>query len=219
MTGEADELAAPVDTEWTETAILTEGWRCPVCGVENIPAAETCRVCRAAPQLGGVPDRAPEDNPTPATLWKVVPLAVSILVAGVFFARISPRATSWSEAVGVHGRLSEAGSSRVQSLRRGVVDLRMLATELQSSAARGEAPVPGFESELAYVRTRWMIYGDSDRFPGLGAQEAGLSRAFEDLSSATFLARSSPGDPKVAQSVADIIHRIEIIEESLQDVP
>lgn len=207
------------DVEWAETAILSAVWPCPVCGVENTPEALVCRVCRAAPLLGAHPDRAHEDSPAPATLWKVVPLTASILVAGVFFAGISPAATPWSQAVGVHGRYSAAGSSRVESLRRAVVDVRELATRLQGAIARGDTPPPVFESELAYVRARWAVYGDAAGFPGLRAEEQGLSRAFEDLSSATFQARNAPTDPMVARRVVDIIQRIKLIEESLQNVP
>lgn len=204
--------------DWAETALEFDGWECPVCGVQNATTAEACRVCRASTAHQAEP-RAEEDSPAPGLLRVVLPLTCAILLSAMFFSSMSPAATPWAQVTVVHGRLNQGGTSRVQALRLAVVDLRALALELQGDVARGKAPPTAYAPKLNYVRTRWQLYGDTERYPALHTEEAGVAEAFQDLSSTAFLAQSNPADPLIALSVADIIHRLQVIEDSLQNAP
>lgn len=204
--------------DWAETPLEVDAWACSVCGVQNDLAASACRVCRAS-TAANAGDRAEEDSPPPGVLRVVLPLTCAIILSAMFFAGISPAATPWAQVTVAHGRLNEGGTSRVQALRLAVVDLLVLAQELQSELARGRAPSAAYSPKLNYVRTRWQLYGDTDRYPSLHVEEAGVAEAFQDLSSTAFLAQSNPADPLIARSVADIIHRLQVIEDSLQNAP
>ena len=204
--------------DWAETPLEVNAWVCSICGVQNALDTTVCRVCRAS-TAPGAGDRADEDNPTPGLLRVVLPLTCAIVLSAIFFSGISPAATPWAQVTTVHGRLNEGGTSRVQALRLAVIDLRVLALELQGDLARGHAPPPAYSAKLGYVRSRWQLYGDTERYPALHTEEAGIAEAFQDLSSIAFLAQSSPADPLIAKSVADIIHRLQVIEDSLQHAP
>jgi hypothetical protein len=193
-------------------------WLCPVCTSTNDPERRVCRVCRADPAQGRTLQHADEDAPKLATLWKVIPLTASIVLAGMFFSAIAPASTPWAEVVSAHGRHVPIGSSRALAMAMTATDLKGLANELLSASIHGDPPPPAMASRIAYIRGRWKMYGDPDRVPGLSAAAEDLSRAFDDLSSAAFLASNQPGDPKTPQNVAEIITRIDRIQETLQDV-
>ena len=193
-------------------------WLCPVCASANSPEVNACRVCRADPAQGRNPQRAHEDTPHLSKLWKVVPLTAGILSTGLFFSSISPATTPWAEVGSAHGRQAEAPTSRHQAIKMTATDLKALAKELLSTSIHGDPPPTSIVSRIAYLRGRWKMYGDPDRIPGLEAAAEDLSRAFDDLSSASFLASNNQGDPHVADVVAEIITRIERIQETLNNV-
>jgi len=204
--------------DWAETPLEIDGWACAVCGVQNTLTADACRVCRAS-TAAAAGDRADEDSPTPGLLGVVLPLTCAIVLSAMFFSGMSPASTPWSQVTVAHGRLNEGGTSRAQGLRLAVVDLRALAQELQGDIARGRAPPAAYGAKLNYVRTRWQLYGDIERYPALHVEEEGVAEAFQDLSSTAFLAQSKPTDPLIARSVADILQRLQVIEDSLQNAP
>jgi hypothetical protein len=148
----------------------------------------------------------------------VVPLTAGILFVGLFFSSISPPSTPWAEAGSVRGRSSQAASSRAQAIKMTATDLKALAKELLATSIHGDPPPTAMVSRIAYLHGRWKMYGDPDRVPGMNAAAEDLSRAFDDLSSASFLASNNQGDPHVADVVAEIITRIERIQETLNDV-
>jgi hypothetical protein len=193
-------------------------WLCPVCTSTNETERQVCRVCRADPAKGRTAQYAEEDSPHGATLWKVIPLTASIVFAGMFFSAIAPASTPWAEAVSSHGRHVEAGSSRVLAMAMTATDLKALANELLTTSIHGDPPPTAVMSRIAYLNGRWKMYGDPDRVPSLTGPAQDLARAFDDLSSIAFLATNQPGDPHTPETVAEIITRLDRIQETLQDV-
>ncbi len=194
-------------------------WRCVVCTAENTDDHQVCRVCRGDPFQGSYPERAPEDTPPPVPAWRVYPSLVVILITGMLFADLSPAATPWAAAITSEGRPSAVGANRADTLRSAGTDLLALTEELRSSTARGVRPSPTYNSRLGYVRSRWQLYGDIERFPRLHAQETALAAGFEDLSSLAFLAAENPLDPRVARGLMTLTNQLQQVEESLSYAP
>lgn len=194
-------------------------WRCEVCTALNAGepvAVPECRVCRASPAEGGSPGRAPEDVPARMPLWRVFPVMVIVLAAGLWLADLSPEPSPWAAATSGHGRMSAVAGTRTDVLRRATTDLLELAQELRSATARGEAVAATWRSRLAYTRARWRLYRDIEQFPGLEIQETALAGSVEELSSIGFKVSNGDDANTDLTALIDALHRI---EESLSYAP